>query len=41
MDRNIKFDKLTYDEIKDVDVDIEEANYDIENKKDKLIKVLK
>jgi len=32
---------VTYDEIKDAYMDIEEANYDIENKKDKLIKVLK
>jgi len=32
---------VTCDEIKDEYMDIEEANYDIENKKDKLIKVLK
>ena len=32
---------MTYDEIKDADMDIEEENYDVENKKDKLIKVLK
>ena len=27
-----KFDKATYDEIKDTDMDIEEANYDMWNK---------
>ena len=41
MIETLKVDKVTYDEIKNVDVDIEEENYDVENKKDKLIKVLK
>ena len=35
------FDKVTYDEIKDTDMDIEQANYDVKNKKYALIKVLK
>ena len=34
-----KVDKVTHDEIKDVNVDIEEGNYDVENKKDKQFNV--
>ena len=36
-----KIDKVTYDEIKDADMEIEEENYNVENKKDKIIKELK
>ena len=33
--------KVFYDEIKDVDMNLDEVNYDVKNEKDKIINALK